>query len=188
MARPKSDEKRSAILNASMKIIAAQGLSASTAAIGKQAGVSTGALFTYFPTKADLLNELYVELKAGLAAATTVGLPSQADTRDQVRHVWNGWLDWAIAHPQERRALAHLSVSNEVTPESHETASRAFDDVAALLDRSRADGPMRNVPLMFLASLVTSVVEATIDYMESNPAEADEHAAAGFEALWRILA
>ena len=57
MARPRSGEKRNAIITAAIKIIAAQGLSAPTAMIAKEAGVSNGTLFTYFGTKADLLNQ-----------------------------------------------------------------------------------------------------------------------------------
>ncbi|MBL6081202.1 TetR/AcrR family transcriptional regulator [Belnapia sp. T18] len=174
-------------MTAAIKIIAAQGLSAPTAMIGKEAGVSNGALFTYFATKADLLNQLYIELKAEMAAATTTDLPTEADTREQVRHVWKGWLRWAIDHPQERRALAHLGVSHEVTAESHEAASKSYADVAALLDRSRASGALRDAPLMFVASLVTGIVDATVDYMTQDPASAEKHDAAGFEALWRIL-
>jgi AcrR family transcriptional regulator len=51
MARPKSDEKRSAILEAATRIIVAQGLSAPTAGIAKEAGVANGSLFTYFEQK-----------------------------------------------------------------------------------------------------------------------------------------
>lgn len=187
MARPKSDEKRNAIMTAAIKIIAAQGLSAPTAMIGKEAGVSNGALFTYFETKADLLNQLYRDLKADMATATTVGLPMEADMRAQMLHVWNGWLRWALSHPQERRALVHLGVSDDVTAESHEAASESYAGVAALLDRSRAFGPMRDAPLMLVASLVTGVVDATIDYMTRDPANAEKHAAVGFEALWRVV-
>jgi AcrR family transcriptional regulator len=187
MARPRSDEKRNAIMTAAIKIIAAQGLSAPTAMIGKEAGVSNGALFTYFETKADLLNQLYRELKAEMAAATAADLPTDANLREQMLHVWNGWLRWAISHPQERRALAHLGVSDDVTAESHQAASELYAGVATLLDRSRANGPMRDAPLMFVASLVMAVVDATIDYMTRDPANAEKHANAGFEALWRIV-
>src|SRR5580704_18142861 len=63
MSRPKSDEKRSAILEAATRIIVTQGLSAPTAGIAKEAGVANGSLFTYFETKTDLFNQLYLELK-----------------------------------------------------------------------------------------------------------------------------
>lgn len=58
MARPKSDEKRNAILEAATRVIVAQGLSAPTAGIAKEADIANGSLFTYFETKADLFNHL----------------------------------------------------------------------------------------------------------------------------------
>ena len=67
MARPKSEDKRDALMAAATRVIAAQGLSAPTAVIAREAGVSNGSLFTYFETKADLFNQLYLELKAGMA-------------------------------------------------------------------------------------------------------------------------
>ena len=62
--RPRSDEKRSAILQAATRVIVMQGLSAPTAGIAKEAGVANGSLFTYFETKTDLFNHPYLELKA----------------------------------------------------------------------------------------------------------------------------
>ncbi|RYD40674.1 MAG: TetR/AcrR family transcriptional regulator, partial [Verrucomicrobiaceae bacterium] len=52
MARPKSNDKRAAIMDAAVRVIVAQGLSAPTATIAKEAGISNGSLFTYFETKA----------------------------------------------------------------------------------------------------------------------------------------
>lgn len=50
MSRPRSDEKRKALLEAATRIIVTQGLSAPTADIVKEAGVANGSLFTYFET------------------------------------------------------------------------------------------------------------------------------------------
>ena len=55
MARSHSDDKRSAILAAATRVIAAQGLSASTTTLTKEVKVSTGPLFVYFVTKTELL-------------------------------------------------------------------------------------------------------------------------------------
>src|SRR5271170_4450457 len=122
MARPRSDERRSAIISAAIRVIAAQGLGAPTATISKQAGVSNGSLFTYFETKADLLNQLYVGLKTEMGAAALDGLPIDGDIREQMLHVWTHWLCWATC-PEKRRTLAHLGVSDDITLESHQTAS-----------------------------------------------------------------
>ena len=61
MARPKSEDKRIAIIAATIHMIAEQGLGAPTAAIAKVAGVAEGTLFKYFATKDELLNAAYLE-------------------------------------------------------------------------------------------------------------------------------
>jgi AcrR family transcriptional regulator len=187
MARPKSDEKRSAILAAAVQVIAVQGLSAPTAAIAKEAGVSNGALFTYFETKVDLYNQLYIELKRQMAEVAVVDTSSDATERAQLARIWSGWVRWALEHEQERRALSHLDVSNDVTEESRRIASAPYADVQTLLDRSRNSGPMRDVPLMFVAAVVMSLVDATIDYIRQDPADSDRYTDIGFEALWRAI-
>ena len=188
MARPKSVEKRNAIMKAAIRIIAAKGLSAPTAMIAKEAGVSNGALFTYFETKSDLLNQLYTELKADMAKAMATDIPVDADMRDQVCHVWNGCLHWSMVHPKERQTLVHLGASNDVTEASRRASGEAYSDVEALLDRSRSGGALRDVPLGFVASLFTGIADATVDHMTDESAHPEVHAAAGFEALWRVLA
>jgi AcrR family transcriptional regulator len=62
MPRPKTGDKRAAILRAATKTIAEDGIGASTARVAKAAAVAEGSLFRYFPDKDELLNELYREL------------------------------------------------------------------------------------------------------------------------------
>lgn len=187
MARPRSDIKRSQIMAAATQIIAEQGLQASTASIAKAAGISNGALFTYFETKADLLNALYIELKSSMAAFIADGIAEETEPREQLRHVWNGFLRWASEHPQERLALARLGVSTDLTPGTRAIASEPYDVIVALLDRCRADGVLRTASPMFVASLVLAMAEATIDAISADPDAADRHVALGFEALWRAI-
>ena len=110
MPRPRSGEKRSAILEAATRIIVMQGLSAPTMGIAKEAGVANGSLFTYFETKADLFNQLYLELKAEMASAAMKDFPKGAEPREQLWNLWQHWMNWAASYPEKRRALAQLGV------------------------------------------------------------------------------
>ena len=188
MSRPKSDDKRSAILAAAIRVIASKGLGAATAEIAKEAGDSNGSLFTYFETKADLLNQLYVELRAESARAALDGLPTESDVHEQLRHTWNQWLRWATSCPEKRRALAHLDVSDDISPESRQTVSRTMEGIAMLLSRSRENGPMRDVPKGFVVALMSALADSTVDFMIRDPANADKHCMTAFDAVWRMLA
>lgn len=187
MARPKSDDKREAILAAAVSVIAAQGLSASTASIAQEAGISNGSLFTYFATKADLLNHVYLDIKAEAAKAALDGIPVKAEFRKRAQHSWRRSLQWAASFPEKRRVLALLSVADEITPASREAGHKIMAGVAAMIDASRKNGPMRNAPLMFVVAIMNGLVDATVEFMQRDPANADKHSKAGFEAFWRAI-
>lgn len=135
MPRPRSEDRRNAILSAATRVIASQGLGAATATIAREAGVSNGSLFVYFDTKATLVNELYIALKTEMAASAIEGLPVDAGMREQLLHMWNRWLRWATTYPEKRRTLAQLDPSEDITAETHRTASHAFGGIAELLER-----------------------------------------------------
>ena len=186
MPRPRSDKKRSAILEAATRVIVTQGLSAPTMVIAKEAGVANGSLFTYFETKTDLFNQLYLELKMEMASGA-INLPVEAEVREQFSQLWKKWMNWAISNPEKRRAIAQLSVSDEITPENRAAGHKIMAPVADLLERARAHGPMRKVSMGFLVALMNSVADATMDFMTQDPANAKKHSKEGFDALWRML-
>lgn len=189
MARPRSGDRRNAILSAAARVIASQGIAAAaTAAIAKEAGVSNGSVFVYFDTKAALLNDLYLALKGEMTAAAAAGLDTGGEPREQVRRVWTQWLRWATADPHKRRALAQLEVADDITAGSRQAAHAAFSDIADLVNRSRVGGPMREAPLSFVLALMTSIADATIDTVLREPAEAEAYSSAGFDAVWRVIA
>jgi AcrR family transcriptional regulator len=188
MARPRSEDKRTAIIEAAIRVIGTHGLSAPTAMIAKEAGVSNGSLFAYFETKADLLNRLYVGLKAEMAAVALDGLVTESDIRKQMFHMWSHLLRWATSCPEKRRTLAHLYVSDDITSETRQNAIDELAGVIQLLERGRENGPMRDAPLGFVAALMTALLDATSDYMIQDPANADKHCMAAFDAFWRMIA
>jgi AcrR family transcriptional regulator len=187
MARPKDEDKRNAIMAAATRVIVTRGLSAPTAQIAQEAGVANGSLFTYFESKADLFNRLYLELKAGMASAALERLPARAGPREQLHHIWSNWMVWAVSHPDKRRALAQLAVSDEITPTTRAAGHQTIAVIGELLERIRASGPLRTTPMAFVVALMNSLAEATMDFMVHDPTNADRHSKTGFDALWRVL-
>ena len=187
MPRAKSDDKRNAILSAASRLIATEGLGVATATIAKEARISNGSLFTYFETKASLFNELYLELKSEMAMAALKGFPPQAELREQFSHVWSNWMGWAVKNHDKRRVLAHLGASDEITPSSRAAGDKIMSGIAELMELGCANGPIRDAPKAFVAAIMNSLADATMDFMAQDPANADKHCALGFDALWRVV-
>ena len=149
--------------------------------------MASGSLFTYFETKKVLFNELYLELKAEMASAALENLPRNASLRKQLFSVWSNWTHWAVLDPDKRHALAQLSVSEEVTPETRAASRQHTAGIAELLERCRAAGPMREASMTFVVSVMNALAETTMDFMLQDPTNAEKHCQLGFEALWRVV-
>ena len=96
-------------------------------------------------------------------------------------------LNWATSHPDKRRALAQLGVSDEITPETRATAQKAGAGLAGLVGRLRANGPLRDSSAAFAGAIMNSLAETTMDFMIQDPANAKKHCKVGFESFWRAV-
>ncbi len=46
---------------------------------------------------------------------------------------------------------------------------------------------MRKAPMAFVAAIMNSMAETTMDFMIQDPKNADKHCKVGFDALWRAI-
>ncbi len=186
MARPKSEDRRNAILDAATRLFAERGLTAApTSEISKQAGVAEGTLFTYFKTKDDLINALYREIKLELADAMMSDFPRKKNVRTRLRHVWDRYLCWGIANPKQRKVLAQLQVSEVLTEDSRNAGSAPFVEFQIMIRDAIEQRVFRNdVPAELISKSLTALVEATIDLTVSNPSKAKQYRDSGFQMFW----
>jgi AcrR family transcriptional regulator len=186
VARPKSEDKRYAILDAATRLFAERGLTAApTSEISKQARVAEGTLFTYFKTKDELINALYRELKLELADAMMSGFPRKKNVRTRLRHVWDRYLDWGIENPRQRKVLAQLQVSEVLTKESTDAGSAPFVEFQNMIRDAMDQRLLRNdLPTEFISKSLTALVEATIDLTASNRSKGKQYRDSGFQMFW----
>lgn len=188
MARPKSEDKRNAILAAAATVIAEQGLAAPTARIARVAGVAEGTLFTYFDNKDVLLNALYLEIKGELREQMMANYPAHASVRERAQYVWDKFVDWGVAQPEKRRAMAQLAVSERLTEQSRSTGMQSFAHINEMIQTSVASGALRDQPPAFVSAIMSALAETTMDFIVREPADAQRYRQAGFDAFWNAIA
>jgi AcrR family transcriptional regulator len=190
VARPKSEDKRNAILDAATRVFAERGLAdAPTSEISKQAGVAEGTLFTYFKTKDDLINALYREIKLELADAMMSGFPRKTSVRNRLRHVWDGFVNWGVANPQQRKVLAQLQVSGMLSKESFEAGSAPFVEMQDMIRDATEQHILRaELPIELISKVLAALAEATMDLIVLKPALANKYRNSGFEIYWAGIA
>ncbi|MCU6669266.1 TetR/AcrR family transcriptional regulator [Enterobacteriaceae bacterium H4N4] len=189
MARPKSEDKKLALLDAATHAFAHSGIAASTALIARSAGVAEGTLFRYFATKDDLLNALYLHLKQDLCQAMLANLDRSLSTpKEHTRNIWNSYVDWGIRNPVAHGAIRQLGVSEKINAETEQAVHEMFPELHELCRRRIRPVFMSEEFRLFGDALFLSLAETTMSFATREPARADEFKALGFEAMWRALA
>lgn len=186
MARPLSEEKRLTILQAATELFAREGLSSSTAKIAKLAKVSEGTIFTYFNTKDELLNGLYIELKSKLRS--TLVMPVDAsDLQSKMQVAWNAYINWGIAYPNEHKVLAMLGLSGSITTETKEHGRQAFIEVLELIEIIAGQGPLRNQSIDYVGAIMAAIADVTIAFITQSPQNKKGISEDGYSVFWRAV-
>jgi AcrR family transcriptional regulator len=188
LARPLSEDKRNAILNAATQAVAALGIGASTAGIAKGAGVAEGSLFTYFSTKDDLLNQLYLHLKTQFRTMLITGYPGDASVKERCRHLWDRSIDWGAISPEKRKAMRQLAVSGKITEATRKAGAEGFSDMEAMLNEGFDTGVLRPQPIAFVGGIIESLAEMVLEFIAGDPVKTDSYKNAGFDAFWGAIA
>ena len=185
MARPLSEQKREAILEAAVLLFARRGVwSTPTSAISAAARVAEGTLFTYFPTKEMLVNTVYAALKHELADALLSAYPKAADARVRFRHIWDRYVQWGVAHPEKFGVLVQLQASELISAESRPLGAAEFKEFDRLAKDSIRKKRIRNHPLPYLAAVMTSLADATIGFVAKNRNSRTDYGSTGFDIFW----
>lgn len=185
MARPKSEEKRLALLNAAAETIAEQGMvAAPTSLIAKRAGVAEGTLFRYFATKDELLNELYVHIKEHMSDAISRNYRPAEPMAQRVESLWNSYIDWGLENPVASKAVNQLAVSAVITAESIARAEAAFPDLG--VGKAFSQNPAFADVGDFAEAIFVALADTTMAYAAKDPANAAKYKASGYAALWRM--
>jgi len=187
MARPKSEDRRAALLAAAAKVFAEQGLSASTSLIASTAGVSEGSFFTYFKTKDELVNALYREIRLELAGAVLSDFPRRASVRQRLEHVFTRYVAWGVENPVSRMALRLVSISNVITEETRREGGVLFAEVERMHQDAIEQHRVQDLPASMASQTLKVLAEMTMERIDDEPRKATQYQAIGFRLLWGAL-
>jgi len=136
-------------------------------AVSRELGMSSSALYRYFPSRDDLLTALIVDSYAALATALRAA-DREAVPRERWVAVCHAWRDWAVQHPHEYALIYGTPVPGYRAP--HDTVQPAADVLLVLVDVVRdaaAAGALRPIEVPPLAPELV----AQLEHVQSTHAE-----------------
>jgi len=183
-------ERRDDILAAALACFVAEGFHGTAVPeVAKKAGVATGTIYHYFPSKEALVNALYRKWKEKIAVAVLTAFPPTAPVRDQFRAVWFAMLDFALAEPE---AFAFLEMHNHrsyLDAESLAMENRLKDFGAGMVTRAQSLGQIKPGPTMLLMELVFGAFIGLVRaHQDGRVTLGDEARTLAEAACWDIVA
>lgn len=158
-----------------------------TSRISREAGVSTGTLFHYFPDKNTLIAQLYVSVKKDLAEAIRSGFDETLPMKLRLEQCLRSYLAWGVANPEKIQFLDQF----DNYPGIRDVVMRqAYDDFAWILDLFDAavrEGVLPDLPREFQMVMLTKVLDGILELVESGSSgmSQDEIIGNGLAMLWK---
>jgi len=184
MAIPRSETKKQALLEAAMQVVAVHGIAAPTSQIAKEANVAEGTLFRYFPTKDDLLNDLFAHLLQSLGGSLMLGYELDAPLKSRVQTVWNNYIDWGIRNQNGHSAMTQLAVSEKIRPQTRSAAMELCSGIRGVFETCRFEGIKSEASVEFAEEILSAIAQVTIANASRSPTEAVTYIRAGFAVMW----
>lgn len=179
---------REKILSTALRLFTLYGVDATpTARISKEAGVSTGTLFYYFPDKDKLVGALYLSIKKEMAGAVRCNDDPSLQTKERIGGGMRGYIAWGIANPLKVRFLDQCYNYPGIGEDVQEQVHDEFSWMAGLVEAAVREGLVPDLPCEFHAMMVYRITSGILALIESGTSgmSADEIIENGLAMLWK---
>jgi TetR/AcrR family transcriptional regulator, repressor of fatR-cypB operon len=147
-------DKAEAILAAALDLFVEKGFhGTSVPSVAEKAGVAAGTIYHYFASKEALVNALYKNWKAQIAAQIVTRFPFETPVREQFRTIWERMADFAVAHPKELAFLELHHHGSYLDDESRRIENQTIDFGVEMVKRAQAQQAIKPLDPALLVEL-----------------------------------
>jgi len=163
--RVKSNEKRIALLNATLSLVINNGFhDAPMSKIAKLAGVSPATIYIYFENKQDLINQLYLEIKATYSTQAFENYDVNQPIKESFQQIWFNIANFKINQVEEANFLSQCDNTPMIDEESRQKGLKHLQPLLDLWERGQQKGIIKLIspyllyaysiyPLAFLTTM-----------------------------------
>ena len=183
-------DKRTAIMETALKLFTERGFQGtSTAQISKEAGVATGTFFNYFPTKEDLINSLYFEVKGRLNSSMEKEIESESTFQERVRRLWSNFINWGIDNQEEFLFVGQFCSSPYITKYTREEVMKEYIFLHNLVNEGIKTGEFKDFSPELTIAMFYQSSRAVVNLILNSNLSKDKNELIenGFQIIWRGL-
>jgi len=183
-------DKREMVLQAALKLFNHNGFEKTpTALISKEAGVATGTLFHYFPSKEDLINTVYLTCKDSMVRNLMYGLNGELPWKSRYRTLYHNFMEWGLTCPEEISFFRQYSNSPYIREKTKQEGLARFSVLIGFIQEGIAAEIIRPMDMEYLAILISGMFMANLEYYDAHQSVCDRDAFVdvSFCVLWDAI-
>ncbi len=183
-------EKRDKILRVALKLFVEQGFrGTSTSQIAKIAEVATGTLFHHFKSKEELIKELYLGAKFGLADYLETELARTDDLKQKMNALWFAFVGWAIHNENEYRFFKHCEATPYISDDIRKQGEARFEFIFSLFSEVYVLKEDKTISQELLIDLFVGMLYGFINHLMKHPEMVNDQELwkKGFDVCWQML-
>lgn len=144
--RQKCDIKRTSLLNATLHLVNNNGFhDAPMSKIAKMSEVSPATIYIYFENKQDLINQLYLEVKAAFSKHAFLNFTKDLPIKEGFKNIWYQIADFKLTHVEEANFLSQCDNTPMVDEASRLEGLKHLQPLLSLWERGQKEGIIKNV-------------------------------------------
>jgi AcrR family transcriptional regulator len=169
MPRQRDENKIPLIQQAALRLVIQTGFSGlKMADVAKEAGIATGTLYIYYPSKEDLINELFVATKKEIADVM-LSPDNQAGTfYETFKKMWLSYFQFCRQNPEKMLFVEQFLYSGLISEQNIALTNRYFEPVNVFLDGAQKQAIIKTLDAEILKAHMQGAIHEIVKYLEKN--------------------
>lgn len=188
--RTKSNEKRIALLNATLYLVNNNGFhDAPMSKIAKMADVSPATIYIYFENKQDLINKLYLETKASFSDDAFKDYSENLPVQKGFELIWRNIAQFKIQQVEKAAFLSQCDNTNTMIDEaSRHEGLKNLQPLLDLWERGQKEGLIKNIsPYLLYAYTIYPLAFLMTMQKRSDFELTEEKLTEAFVSAWNSI-
>lgn len=188
-AIPKSQIKRNALVKATVNLVNNSGFHAAPMSkIAKMANVSPATIYLYFENKQDLINQVYIEIKAAFSAFAFKDYDESLPVEKGFEIVWKSIAEFKLNEVEQAMFLSQCDNTPMIDEAGRQEGLKHLQPLLDLWERGQKEGIIKpfSAYLLYAYSIYPLAFLMTMqqkDLFRLNPAHLED----AYRAAWNSI-
>ena len=181
-------DKREQILKTALQLFTTQGFHATpTSQISKEAGISTGTLFHYYPDKNSLIDQLYLSIKKEMSEAIKKNDDETFPIKTRLKGGFIRYIQWGMDNEDKAQFLEQFHHSPNISEAIQTQAYEEFRWIKESYHIAIMEGILSDQPVQYHMIMIHQILNGILQLIKTQKTglSTEEIIEAGLEKIWK---